>query len=177
MIGIILCALLIAVVLLVWLVVNFFVKRSSPLQQWRGAITAFAIAALLVLAFMDEIIGGYQFNELCRANAGLKVDAKKINGKTISSITAPVGEYMTNTAIPIRYSHTSYRDREIEEELASANSYVAESGWLLRALVMGQSVPPLLIQPSACSGPGNLPLAKKFNFTYEVIRVSEDSKE
>jgi hypothetical protein len=74
---------------------------------------------------------------------------------------------MTNTAIPIRYSHTSYRDKETNEELASANSYVAESGWLLRALVMGHSVPPLLIQPSACSRPGNLPLARRFNFIHQ----------
>lgn len=167
MIGLILCMLVIFVVLLVWLVVGLAVKRFSKMQRGRGVITTFAVAAILILAFADEIIGGYQFRGLCRADAGLEVDVKKINRKIISSITTPVGEYMTNTAIPIRYSHTSYRDKETNEELASTNSYVAESGWLLRAIAMGHSVPPLLIQPSACSGPGNLPLAKRFNFIYQ----------
>lgn len=81
MIGLILCMLVIVVVLLVWLVVGLAVKRFSKMQRGRGVITTFAVAAILIPAFADEIIGGYQFRGLCHADEGLEVDVKKINRK------------------------------------------------------------------------------------------------
>ena len=154
----------------VWIAKRMTATVKSSLL--RTALVISLVAVLVALPVADEIIGGFQFRAVCRENAVLKIDAERIKGKTIRVVAEPIegDRDVDNTSIRIYYSRFSYRDVDSGEELATYSRYVAVSGWLVRTLAMGNSFPPLTIQPSTCK-PNNVgDLSKQFDFKFTLNR-------
>jgi hypothetical protein len=156
----------------VWLAICAWLTRKIgnllPDRGWRVVIKLTLFVALLSLPLSDEIVGGIQFRALCKENAVLNIDAKKIKGRTIHMVSDPANRDVPNTAINIHYTRVSYRDVTTQEELASNGYLVAMGGRLIRALSGGNEVTPMTIFPSTCSGPGNLPTSEKYGFKIDT---------
>ena len=144
--------------------------KNFPL---RTALMTSLVAVLLALPVADEIIGGFQFRALCKENAVLKIDAKKIKDKTIRVVPEPTegSSDAEGVAIRIYYYRLSYRDTETGEELASYSTYTARSGWLVRLFSTSSGFPPLTIHPSTCSPPNEGGLPKEFGFKFETRKT------
>lgn len=171
MAGLLVIALLVGwLAVAVWLATRLTGKLES--RPLRFALMISIVFVLVALPVADEIIGGFQFRALCRDNAELKIDAEKIRGKTVLVVVDPANRDVENSLIRIYYSRFSYRDVNSNEELATYSRYVAVSGWLMRALAMGNALPPLTIHPSACNLSAQGDLSKTFGFTYQT-RVKE----
>lgn len=155
-----------------WFSVSFWIGRRLTgrvkTTGFRLSLMSLVVAVLLVLPVADEIIGGFQFRALCRENAILKIDAEKIKGKMIYMVSDPSINDTQGSAIPIHRTRVSYRDVGTHEELASSGFLVAMGGRLVSALAGGHQMSPLTIFPSTCSGPGNLPTSKKYQFTLDT---------
>lgn len=125
---------------------------------------------MLLLPLADEIVGAFQFNALCKANAVLKIDAEKAKGNTVRSIITPAksDEVIRGTALTIYYSHFSFVDVSSEEKLAEFDRYAAKGGWFVHALGISNSNSPIFIQPAGCSPRmASSDIAKKYEFTLE----------
>jgi hypothetical protein len=159
-------------VLVGWIVAAiWFAKRASKDIKnpvGRLALTLFLIAAIVTLPVADEIIGGFQFRALCAEKAVLKIDAQKIRGRIVRMTSNPSNKDVENTAIRIYYTHVIFQDIATKEELASNGYVVAKGGILVKTLAGGNEMTPLTIFPSTCSGPGNLPTSKKYEFKIDT---------
>jgi hypothetical protein len=80
--GLILLAVVIPLVWgLVWLARSIASKAEKPLT--RAAIKWSVLLVLLTLPFIDEIIGKFQFEALCRANGIESADVSRARGKKV----------------------------------------------------------------------------------------------
>jgi len=116
-----------------WLVVVVFVSRwvgSLAKAPWRRAVVGgLAFALLLPLPLLDEIVGGYQFRSLCRANASeYRLGVPDPEGRTAKVVVDPSNRYISGKNLRIRHSRVTYLDAKTGEEILSFDRYVAEGG-------------------------------------------------
>lgn len=127
------------------------VARRMP-NRWLGkglqiVLTVFLMSLLVV----DELVGGYQFHQLCEQNAMLKIDPEKAKGRTVKVARATKqSNLLPNTAVPIYTTVGSLVDVQTGEEIVTTAWNSAEGGWLIRALGISGSNTPLVIRPSTC---------------------------
>ena len=111
------------------------------------------LAILLVLLsspFVDEIIGKYQFEALCKANGMESTDVSKARGKKVKAKYE--GERrVTGTIMPIYETDVLFTDADTGEVLIQHKIYRASGGWLMRYtwLSMGSNHPMLF--PGGCN--------------------------
>lgn len=124
------------------------------------------VPLLFILPVTDEIVGGFQFRALCKENAVVKIDAKKIKSKKIRVVIYPSDKekHVENSAVKIYFSRYSYVDNETGEELASYSRYTAMGGLLIQMLAMGHEMTPMAIHPSTCQPLNSGNLSSDFNF-------------
>ena len=137
--GLILLAVVIPLVCgLVWLATSIASKVEKPLL--RAAIKWSVLLVLLTLPLIDEIIGKYQFEVLCRANGIESADVSRARGKRVK---LEIGErrLLEGTVMPIKVEDWTYRDPDTGEILFQHKDYFALGGWLMRftPLNMGSS--------------------------------------
>lgn len=137
----------------------------------RTVLMILAVIVAMILPVADEIIDGFQFRALCKENAVLKIDAKKIKDRTVRMVSDPANKSIDNAAIKIYYTRVSYRDVTTQEELARNGYMVAMGGRLIEALSGGHETTPITIFPSTCSGPGNFPTSQKYEFKFATKTV------
>ncbi len=150
-----------------WLARKITVHIANKALRWLS--TALLVIVFMALPVLDEIIGGFQFRELCKQNAVLKIDAERIKGKTIQMITLPLNQVIPNTAIKISHSQTRYLDVMTNEELANSRRYEVFGGRLIRSLAGGNEMPSLLPMSnngSTCGGMPNIVISSKYQFTF-----------
>ena len=99
---------------------------------------------LLASPFVDELIGKYQFESLCKANGIESADVSKARGRRVklySGVSQPLG----GTIMPGTIEERVYRDADIGEVLIRHMDYYAFGGWLMRytPLSMGSHHPML----------------------------------
>lgn len=149
MAGLILLAALAALIgLLVWL--SGLITRRLPLSSnsktWlRVAIVVGAFPLMLI----DEIVGKYQFQALCKANGIESADVSKARGKNVRleiSENTKLQGLMTPGIVDDRF----YRDIDTNEILIHHKSYYSYGGLIMRLtpLSMGSSHPMLF--PGGC---------------------------
>lgn len=116
----------------------------------RAVTKVLIFVALLSLPFVDEVIGKYQFEALCKANGIEGVDVSKARGK---SVKVEYGErtLLAGTIMPIKVDDALFRDATSGEILIQHKNYHALGGWLMRYtwLSMGSSQP-ILFGGSTC---------------------------
>jgi hypothetical protein len=118
---------------------------------YRGIVKVIIFIALLASPFIDELIGKYQFESLCRANGIESADVSKARGKIVK---VEYGErsFVEGTIIPIKQSDVFFRNAETGEIVIQHKNYYAFGGWLMRytPISLGSNQP-FLFSGSTCS--------------------------
>lgn len=143
-------------------------RIARPVRNtWlRTGATAVLTIAFMTLLVVDELIGGFQFRALCKADTSLKINAEKIRGRTVKIVVAPLNEILEGKAVAIYHSHESFRDTATNEEIASNDWYVAKGGWFIRLLGVLEKNDPLIIVPSYCyPSLGRQEIAEAYGFS------------
>ena len=115
---------------------------AKPL--WRRTAKLAILLVLVSSPFMDEIIGKYQFETLCKSNGIEHTDLSKARGKAVR--VEYVGrKVLTGTILPIQEVDVLFRDQDSGNVLIRNRNYYAEGGWLTRYtwISMGSSGPML----------------------------------
>lgn len=121
-----------------------------PYPAWRAAVKAGIFIALLASPFVDEVIGKYQFEALCKANGIESADVSRARGKRVK---VQYGErrLVGGTIMPIKVSDVLFWDADGGEVLIQHKNYYAMGGWLMRytPVSMG-SHHPMLFDGNGC---------------------------
>ncbi len=137
-------AFIVLCVVLGWMVVVCLITKllnsSLPDEFWARALCLIVFLVLLPLPIVDEIVGRYQFKELCVRHAEVRVDRQKAAGKTLYLDELPPveikGPWVTVMSKPWRYL-----DVNTGETIVSYDVLNALGGNVLQAL--GLSASPL----------------------------------
>jgi hypothetical protein len=142
-----LVALALGLLACVWIAKNLGNLVSNP--AWRTAIKAGIFIALLVSPFVDEVIGKYQFEALCKANGIEGADVSKARGKRVR-LEVGASHPLNGTIMPGAVKDWFYKDADNNEVVIHHKSYSASGGWLMRytPLSMGSHHPMLF--PGGC---------------------------
>jgi hypothetical protein len=108
-----------------------FLSKWIPVSKFSPALKVLLFILLLVMPFMDEIIGGFQFRALCKAEAVATYDEAKVRGKTVHLKTLDRVN-LTGTVLPMYKRTLKYIDVTSQEELLSYVDIHADGGWLSR---------------------------------------------
>jgi len=120
------------------------------ISRRRAAVKVLIFVVLLSLPFVDEIIGKYQFEALCKANGIESADVSKARGK---SVKVEYGErtLLGGTIMPIKVDDALFRDASSGEILIQHKNYHALGGWLMRYTWLSMGSPqPMLFGGSTC---------------------------
>ena len=138
-----------------WLAFVIYISRKLssfiPGKYLPKVIAVLLFLLILPLPVADEIIAKPQFDKLCK-EAELKIDTEEIKGKTVRLVIEPSNQYISGTAIPIRYSHYSLKDFYTGKEYAQLDHVAAKGGWLVHLLGTSETREPLIFAKSSCSG-------------------------
>jgi hypothetical protein len=143
----------IGIVVIWFLIVIAIASRvgSGISDRWRWLFKTAVFCGALVLPVADEIVGGFQFRALCKANASeFRLGVKNPEGRTTKLTINPSNHYLPGKAISIRHSHFEYHDVATGELVVAHDRYVAEGGRLARAIGAG-STPITIVDNSSCS--------------------------
>lgn len=102
-----------------------------PHLAWRAAVKALIFIALLASPFVDEVIGKYKFEALCKANGIEGADVARARGKNVK-VDYSERRYVEGTIMPILESDVVFRDADNGEVLIRHKNYYAMGGWLMR---------------------------------------------
>lgn len=144
--------LLFIILLWVFLVTKLvgFLSQWIPVSKFSPALKVLLFVLLLVMPFMDEIIGGFQFRALCKSYAVATYDEAKVRGKTVHEKSYEE-RHLTNTILPTYKSISRYVDHTTNEEVLSFVALHSDGGWLSRWISFNSVHRPQTFDGS-CSG-------------------------
>ena len=152
--------------LCVWL--SKTVGNLMPNPAWRSSARVGIFLALLASPFVDEVIGKYQFEALCKANGIESADVSKARGKRV------VGEYVDRRPLgglimPMNVSNETYKDADTGDVLIQYNDYFAFGGWLMRytPISMGSHTP-MLFDGNGCG----FSLKKQIFLKNQILQIN-----
>lgn len=137
-----LAALVLALWACVWLANRLGNLVTNP--AWRSKIKVGVFLALLASPFVDEVIGMYQFEALCKASGIESADVSKAQGKRVKlEVGAP--NSLNGMIMPGTVEDWFYKDAGNNEIVIHHKAYFAYGGWLMRytPLSMGSHHPML----------------------------------
>lgn len=127
-----------------------WVGRVVPNPRWKKPTMGGVALLLLAAPFVDEVIGKYQFEALCKANGIESVDVTKARGKRVK---VDYGErrFVDGTIMPIKVSSVLYADASSGEVLMQHKNYYAMGGWLMRYTPLSMGSPkPMFFGGNGC---------------------------
>jgi len=144
MTGLIFFAALVALIaMLIWL--SGLLTRWLPLStNWRANLRVLIVVGAFPLMVVDEIIGKYQFEALCKANGIEAADFSNARSLRVRlEVSRPVE--VVESIIPIDVYELSVISADSNERVVSYKDYYAYGGWLMRhtPLNMGSARPML----------------------------------
>lgn len=154
-----------------WFVASLLIARYIS-SRFRAhtlgmALGTFVFMALLIMPIADELIGSVQFKRLCDVGTALDFDEEKLRGATLTmrKETSPLGKTydgpperrVSGVAIPVYETRFDFFAPGNVDPSLSYKTYTARGGWLIRLLGTSNSDAPLLLDPSFCAPPENLP--------------------
>lgn len=112
----------------------------APNKAWRSKVKVGIFLVLLGSPFVDEVIGMYQFNALCKANGIESADVSKARGRRVQ-VDYGDRQFVSGTIMPIKVSDVRFTDAETGAVLIQHKNYYAMGGWLMRytSISMGYS--------------------------------------
>lgn len=111
------------------LIMTVFIVSKIPAKAWRGWISIPLFLLLLPMPVMDEIIGGRQFEQLCKNNSTIQVDRKTAVGRTVYLKDVP-DEIIKDKWMPMRLERWRFVDATTGELVMSYNILHATRSWL-----------------------------------------------
>lgn len=140
--------LLLALVVCAWAGASLvmFVGRKVPNPKWKMPAMVLASALLIAAPFVDEVIGKYQFEALCKANGIESADVSQAKGKTVR-LEVNASQPLNGTILPGTVEEWFYRDVNRNEVVIHHKGYFTSGGWLMRytPLSMGSNHPMLFL--------------------------------
>jgi hypothetical protein len=112
------------------------ITKKMPKSWWRLPVSVGLFFVLLVLPVMDEIVGGWQFRQLCKENADIQVDRAAAVGKTVYSDPQPSIQ-VKGTWVRVHLLQRRYVDATTGEIVVSYNKLRANGGALFKGLSQG----------------------------------------
>lgn len=109
-----------------WLLGLLKVKRLQTVTILVLTVTIF------LLPVADELAARPEFNRLCKKAAALRIDAERINGRTVQVILQVLNEKVQDSPLPILHSKLALRDTKTDEVLGSYDTYSVRGGVLAR---------------------------------------------
>ena len=133
-------------IVILWLFVVYWLSklavRNLSKTRWRIPLRLLIFAVLLPSPLIDEIVGGRQFEHLCKENSTIQVDRATAVGKTVYLAEAPnVG--IKGTWVRVVLQPRRFVDATTGEPVISYNSLTAGRGWFIRMLDIGEGDMPL----------------------------------
>jgi hypothetical protein len=104
----------------------------------------------MFVPFVDEIIGRYQFNSLCKTGGIESADVSRAKGKKVK-VEYGERKLLSGQVLPIKESDELFRDADSGEVLIRHKNYYAAGGWLMRYTWIGLGANhPILFGGSTC---------------------------
>jgi hypothetical protein len=154
----------------IWL--SKIVIRKLPVTTWRIPIALVIFAALLLLPLADEIVGGRQFEQLCKENSTIQVDRAKAIGRTVYLAELPDVE-IVGKWVRIVLKQWRFVDATTHETVVSYNTLMAVGGRLIRMLGISEGGVPLTFKGTCEPGGVVDPLKLFRELEVTQIRRSE----
>ena len=154
--------------------------NKKPVVIWSGFIFIF------LFPIADEIVGWFQFNNLCTEKDTLIYDKNKVYGKSVVRRDIPLDSnwtmstkidinkskgiaiYTLNKAIPIVVTTTQWEDSETGELLITYRWLQAKGGWLSHLIGFPQGSPPYIFD-GRCS-------SREYYELFESLNVNRVKK-
>lgn len=118
------------------------VTKRLPMTWWRLPVGFLMFLVLLPLPLIDEIVGGRQFEQLCKENSTIQVDRATAAGKTVYFVPQPDVE-IKGTWLRVVLKPQRFVDASTGEVVIGLNKLVASGGWLVRTLGISEGGVPL----------------------------------
>jgi hypothetical protein len=130
--------LLILGVLIAWFMTAKWLAGQATQRMTAGAPRFLTKAVLTAVVFVapviDEIIGAYQFEALCK-EGGIYQIAPEAEGKKFDlKMTASPYKKLEGYARPVYERTIVYRDLATGSVVATSKAYAAQGGWLVRTI-------------------------------------------
>jgi len=153
------------VVLALWFYIAFGVSAflGSKIRAGilKGLMRLVLFPLILLAPVADDIIGGFQFRSLCKAEAVATYDEAKVRGRTVHLKSAEVSHY-ANTILPTHKQIWRYADHITNEELLSYVDIHSDGGWLSRWISFSSVIHPYTFDGN-CSPDNHSALVYKLN--------------
>lgn len=150
MIGLIFLAALGALIAaMIWL--SGLITRRLPLSnRWKTFLRIVIVVGAFPLMLIDEIIGKYQFEALCKANG---VESANISAAAGMRVKVKYGGRMLidGTVMPIREGDVMFFAENSGTQLFKYKNYYARGGWIMRYTPVNMGYPqPMLFDGNGC---------------------------
>ncbi|MFE8643840.1 hypothetical protein ACFX58_01985 [Sphingomonas sp. NCPPB 2930] len=103
------------------------IAGKLPDRPWRAWVKWLIFALLLPLPLIDEIVGGWQFKELCEANV-VWVNKEAARGKSVYREPGSYQMPVSGTWVKVWKMTFRYLDLENNAPIVSFDQYSAEGG-------------------------------------------------
>lgn len=137
---------LLLLVMAAWLAIVIWLRKiiigRLPASRWRTPAGVALFVLLLPLPVIDEIVGGWQFFQLCKENSTIQVDRAKAAGKTVYPARTPDVE-VRGTWVRVVIQPRRLVDATTGEILISYNGLIAGGGQFIRLLGISEGDVPL----------------------------------
>ena len=167
MIGLsVLLALIVCAVLGVLLV--RFVVRMVPNPKWKTPVMVFVSVLLIAAPFVDEVIGKYQFEALCKANGIESADVSKAKGKRVRIHYDYAHEREVSwQVLPTTETELQIKDEETDDVLVRYKDYRTKGGWLMRFTPLSMGSPQsMLFGGSTCDWSKTMQVIQRNDMTW-----------
>jgi hypothetical protein len=144
-----------------------FITGKLPEIWWRPVVGMGLFVLILPLPLVDEIVGGRQFEQLCKENSTIHVDRVKAVGKTVYYIPQPAVE-VNGTWVRVVLKPQLFVDATTGEVIVRYNELIASGGRLIRMIGISEGGMPLIFRGTCVpvNRPGSIETFKSFGIDY-----------
>lgn len=140
-----LCVAAIWLAAVIWL--SKIITQKLPMTTWRIPVAMLIFAALLPLPLIDEIVGGRQFERLCKDNSTIQVDRSTAVGTTVYFVPQTDVE-IKGTWVRVVLQPRQFVDATTGTLVFSYSTLLAEGGRFIRMLGISEGGMPLTFNGS-----------------------------
>lgn len=115
-----------------------------PESRWRGWLRFCLFVVLVCSLVIDEIVGGWQFRNLCAQEARyVSVDPKSAKNRAVYLEEVRI-ESVQGTMVPVTRQRWRYRDTQSDEVIVAFTTLHARGGFFLRRFGTAEISGPVL---------------------------------
>jgi len=133
-----------------------------PARRWRPVAKLGIFVLLLPLPLIDEIVGGWQFAQLCKQHNTIQVDREKVRGSTIYYVPTDSID-IKNLWLPVRHQSWKHVYQTTGLMAMRYDTFHATGGRLIRTLRISEGNVPLLFRDSCFPQEDPVALMKSLN--------------